>query len=1038
MSWYTDLPSDWQTELGKKTGAKINIEVFYDPDGQNLQLNMKHDIVDISPVMNERDLDIEWIGRNTVYDMMLTFHDPDDYFNPTNSASPFYNCSGELYRDHVAGEYVLQLLDKSGVSFTADQVVRIADETNSQDLIVGGFTAASGSTYYHEISLNEALSYKFSKHTRVFARPNEKTEILVRLNMTGCTSKVTCFRGRLLKDPECSSGKAMLTLVDIKKYSLDEEVIGADTSSTNKLKCMNTSGTLADSVTYSSGAGVTLDRAEVEVLNNAKLRKWVATFLSATTFTLACSDFGIGITGQTDLETKAVLSGITHPFYFDYIWSIVTYKNYALIATGNISGTVEEEVIIIDISNPEVPEYYGRFGGRGSPNYMYGIRAMTVNDNYLYMAAVSDEMFVIYDISDINNPTIVGSLAGVCSSTDIEAKIVIQDNYAYLTSYTDDALYIIDITDKTNPTLTGTFSGAGSPNYMNEPRRGLAVSGNYAYVFANDTGGALVIIDISSKSSPVLADVLVHGIDPPGNQLLGVGNVVVNGDYAYTITSQFDMLLTVWDISDPTNVTYVASLGGAGAPNYMSSARQAIYRGNRIYVISYTDSALTIFDVSDSTNPIHVDVLTGAGNPTYLDDAYVFVLYGDYALVGTLASGDKSLTIVRITTSDTETVGHESIRIPADAWGGSPATGETVTFVSAINFDTQNVVQVLYDLYVDYAEIDNNLLKCSSYFGNKNIGKLRFGYEAGETAIDVAISVPSLIKTGETLTITEGSTTEDITVATGVTTTTQYPPYISLTVSALVNTYTSAAIVTWKQRATLDTDFNWDAEYDYCDKQGYNISLSIDRQMSYLQAIEDVCRNSDCFTFADNWGVEKIHTFRPRYLTSTPTLAKNTNLVQPDPTLENFPLVNEITIVYGYDHINDQYLYQYVYPESLATNKSYIKYGFVRNKTIYLPGVWTEAYAKLIAMRKYFMWENGLQGVRFNTSMQGLLFTIGDRVTIDSDDPLLNTELEIIGITGIQYAGNLAFGFIGYDAEFIWNNYFLINSSGIATGRVLA
>ena len=136
MSWYTDLPSDWQTELEKKTGAKINIEVFYDPDGQNLQLNMKHDIVDISPVMNERDLDIEWIGRNTVYDMMLTFHDPDDYFNPTNSASPFYNCSGELYRDHVAGEYVLQLLDKSGVSFTADQVVRIADETNSQDLIV--------------------------------------------------------------------------------------------------------------------------------------------------------------------------------------------------------------------------------------------------------------------------------------------------------------------------------------------------------------------------------------------------------------------------------------------------------------------------------------------------------------------------------------------------------------------------------------------------------------------------------------------------------------------------------------------------------------------------------------------------------------------------------------------------------------------------------------------------------------------------------------------------------------------------------------
>jgi len=202
--------------------------------------------------------------------------------------------------------------------------------------------------------------------------------------------------------------------------------------------------------------------------------------------------------------------------------------------------------------------------------------------------------------------------------------------------------------------------------------------------------------------------------------------------------------------------------------------------------------------------------------------------------------------------------GKESFRIPMDAWGGSPASGETATFATAINFNDVNVAQALYDLYVTYGGVDNNLLGCSSFFGDKQVGTLQFSAAKNATSIKVKVTVPTILKVGETLTITEGSTTEDVTISVGTGTHNQYPEYIELTISALGNSYTTAATVTWKQRTTLDTDFNWDAEYNYFDQQDYNISLSLDRSMNYLQAIEDISKHGDCFTFTDNWESKRL------------------------------------------------------------------------------------------------------------------------------------------------------------------------------------
>jgi hypothetical protein len=265
--------------------------------------------------------------------------------------------------------------------------------------------------------------------------------------------------------------------------------------------------------------------------------------------------------------------------------------------------------------------------------------------------------------------------------------------------------------------------------------------------------------------------------------------------------------------------------------------------------------------------------------------------------------------------------------------------------------------------------------------------------------------------------------------------TAKYPAYISLTISALANDYTRDAVVTWKQRSTLDTDFSFDKEYDFFDKQGYNITLSLDREMSVLQALEVIGQHGDCFLFTDNWGVEKIHTFRPHYFASMPAVTGSTNLL-PGVRLSTKELVNEIIVRYGYDHQNSEFLYEYKFPESADTNKSYIRNGFIRSRTIELLGVWTEKYAKYIAMRKYWMFQNGLTFVEFMTDLQGLLLTIGDRIDFDSEYPDIEKSLEICGMLGVELLNKFDIKLLAYDATG-WENCFLINDSGIATGRTL-
>lgn len=1025
MPYYTDLPADWQTELEKTTAAKPVVEVIYDPDGDNIPLSGKYDVIDISPIYNIRELDIEWASRPTTFDMMIRFNDPDNYFNSADENSPFHNAIGELYEDYTSGTTV-KLRDKEGIAFDVDQFLTISgydptsQDTNEEDFYVSSFTAAAGSTYYHTLAIKAALTNDYQEGSVVFSKTVEKKEILIRMRMAGCVSKVTCFRGRILNVPVCESGKAAFVVVELKKFNLDEELTGADTDSTNKLKRIDTTGALADSVYWNSGSSGTLDRTKVFPLSGCRLGKWTATFSSNTSYTLEgpeeiglAMDTRYGLVSHIDNDDDAnILS----------TYGIVKGENTAYIADD---GT--HKLLCIDISDPTAPSVTGSAAVTG---VMWLANGVATFENYVFLLTnVTNNAIQSFDVTDPANPAFSDEVTdGDLGTTFIPYCIAIDasGDYAFVGSTGDDQLYVFDISDPTAMAYETKIGGAGSPNYMDNPVC-IDVSGDYAYVVTT-ADKRLVILDVSDPTSPSL----VSTYDPSGGALYGV---YVSDDSAFIADTGKDTVYYV-DITDKNNPILTATISGAGRPNYLSKPWVITGEGDYLYVgCTGDDHSLVILDRSGN-NLTLAEAIRGTGEPNFLRNQYGIVYESGYIYI---SGGLDCFSIYRVneTTGVTGCFKTDQLVIYAGAWGGTRADGDTVSFATAISWSDENVIQVLYDLYVTHAGIDNKLLQCSSYFDDIDIGTLYENADAGDTTIKVAVSVPTLIKTGETLTLTDGATTEDVTVATGVATTSQYPPYIDLTVGALSNSYTPATIVTWKQRTALDTDFSWDAEYNFCDQQGYNISISFDREMTILQAIEEVSKHGENFTFSDNWGVEKIHTFRPHYNASVSTFSKSTNLALPNPQVEAREMVNEIRVQYGYDYANSEFMYEVVYPETTDDNRAYTRFDFIRSKTIHVPGVWTEAYAKQLAKHKYFMWENGLRLIRFRTTLQGLVVTIGDHLNIDSDYPEVDTEVEVIGVSGIRLLSRYEFEFLAYDSKFLWNNYFLVNSSGIATGKVL-
>ncbi|ULC59218.1 hypothetical protein MBM09_15090 [Flaviramulus sp. BrNp1-15] len=309
---------------------------------------------------------------------------------------------------------------------------------------------------------------------------------------------------------------------------------------------------------------------------------------------------------------------------------IYAYKDYIFV------NDVNKGVHIIDNSNPESPQAIKYINIPGNED-------ISVKDDFLYADSATD--LVVFDLSDINNVSIVERLEDVFEVYDynipIEAQAIdygnynyendiivgwtitterrkkqsddrmidvvfdgalansaesvtgtggslarfqIVDNYLYAVGYNQMAIF--NIQNLAEPTLSGTQYAGWSIETMFQAE---------GYLYLGSTNG-MYIYNLDNPSSPEYVSEFTHweGCDP----------VVVDGDYAYLTLrggnecGQLESILEVIDISDKSYPTLAAR-------HQLENPYGLGIKENMLFVCDGT-SGLKLFD---KTNPLNITMV---------------------------------------------------------------------------------------------------------------------------------------------------------------------------------------------------------------------------------------------------------------------------------------------------------------------------------------------------------------------------------------------------------------------------------------------
>ena len=206
---------------------------------------------------------------------------------------------------------------------------------------------------------------------------------------------------------------------------------------------------------------------------------------------------------------------------------------------------------------------------------------------------------------------------------------------------------------------TGTGSSTGSSFELNLVHEGsivpdgaafsassVYVSGNYAYVLANNGTSGLFIFDITNPATPVITGNILDG--GGGAPFLGNGSsIYVSGNLAY-VTSPVSNSLEIVDVTNPSAPAHIGSVvDGGGVAPFLKNPRSVFVSGTYAYVASAGSGALEIVDVTVPASPTHKGSLTSGVGGALLGSAYSVFVSGNFAYVASL--GSNALEIVDVT-----------------------------------------------------------------------------------------------------------------------------------------------------------------------------------------------------------------------------------------------------------------------------------------------------------------------------------------------------------------------------------------------------
>ena len=238
-----------------------------------------------------------------------------------------------------------------------------------------------------------------------------------------------------------------------------------------------------------------------------------------------------------------------------------------------------------------------------------------------------------------SSPTLTGSIAGPAGTT-LE-KIAVSGNYAFVAESTIGSIVIFDISDLNNPTYSRSITGIG-------PAYDVAIKDNYLYVGTSDTSDELKIIDITN---PLTATCCTEEINFQSNSAIYGVSITGTG---LLVSKEYDAAAAefyVFDIEeDPTLVTI------SNPPTISDSATDTIYDsavdGNRnIYAAdaitdnsnpyaylatNYSAQELTVVSLTGSN-------MTGGGDTDSNIRGTAVAIIGTGAYIGVVGTGPYEL-----------------------------------------------------------------------------------------------------------------------------------------------------------------------------------------------------------------------------------------------------------------------------------------------------------------------------------------------------------------------------------------------------------
>lgn len=278
--------------------------------------------------------------------------------------------------------------------------------------------------------------------------------------------------------------------------------------------------------------------------------------------------------------------------------SVLTLTNVTLDQTGtytlivsNASGSVTSSNATLTVVHSVALNKIGEWPGYERS----ATESVAVDGNRAYIGNVDWDtygVFLVLDVSDPNNPTLLGKLTGTHENFN---HLRVVDGYVYA-GFGSGGLDVIDVSNPAQPQIVKNLSLGNISD--------LQIAGNYAYAVSYNSG--LVVLDISQPAQPVI----VTNIAP----VCFAQGVSVVGNYAYVV-GRCGGTMAVLDISNPASPVVVSTLG-LGQP-----ADRIVVTNNTAFIGGWF--SMEIVNVSDPVNPVVITNMPGYAVAISGTDAFV-------------------------------------------------------------------------------------------------------------------------------------------------------------------------------------------------------------------------------------------------------------------------------------------------------------------------------------------------------------------------------------------------------------------------------